>query len=192
MEESYNNMTQENKEKYPEITVDSPKPEDARAVSEVFYKTWLVTYPNEEHGVSVEDIEERYKDAFTEEGIAKRAEKIEHPKEGEVMLVARDRENIVGVCNISQDKEVNHLNAIYVLPEYQGKGVGKLLWQEAQKYFDSVKDTVVEVAVYNDNAIKFYKRLGFEETGKTFVREQHRMKSGVVIPETELIIRNNK
>lgn len=175
-----------------EIIIDSPKAEDARAVAEVFYKTWLATYPNEEHGVSVEDIEERYKDAFTEESIGKRAERIENPKDGEATLVARDGESVVGVCNVSQDEKSNHLNAIYVLPEYQGKGVGKLLWQEAQKHFDPIKDTVVSVATYNDSAINFYKRLGFEETGKTFVRERHRMKSGVGIPETELIIKNNK
>jgi ribosomal protein S18 acetylase RimI-like enzyme len=83
----------------------------------------------------------------------------------------------------------NNLQAIYVLPGHQGKGIGSNLWAEALKFFDSTKDTTVEVVEYNSNAIDFYKRLGFEETGKKLANERLRMKSGSILPEIELVIK---
>ena len=47
------------------------------------------------------------------------------------------------------------------------------------------------MATYNQKAIDFYKKLGFEETGKNFSQERFRMKSGSIIPETELCIERN-
>ena len=50
----------------------------------------------------------------------------------------------------------NQLYAIYVLPEYHGRGIGTAMWQAAQQYLNSNKHTLVEVAIYNTTAIKFY------------------------------------
>jgi ribosomal protein S18 acetylase RimI-like enzyme len=75
---------------------------------------------------------------------------------------------------------------IYVLPEYQGKGIGKLLWNELSKYLDINKETFVEVATYNENAIKFYEKLGFVDTNKRFTDERFRMRSGGIIPQMEM------
>jgi ribosomal protein S18 acetylase RimI-like enzyme len=175
-------------EKIPAVEIMPTKPEDSRGVAEVFHKTWLATYPNEQAGISAEDIEDRFKDAFTEEALTKRSERIAHPAEGTSFFVAKDGEKVVGVCNMARHPDRNQLQAIYVLPEYQGKGVGTLLWEEARKHFDAGKDIVVQVAEYNKKAIDFYERLGFVATGKHFTDEHFKMKSGAMIPETELII----
>jgi len=186
-------MSRENpQESKKEVVIGSATPEDARGVAEVFYKTWLATYPNEEAGITTDDVEDRYGDVFTEEGLAKRAERIAHPSENATFFVAREGDKIIGVCNVTRHPDKNQLQAIYVLPEYQGRGVGALLWEEAQKHFDVSKDTIVQVATYNANAIHFYKRLGFEETGKQWKDEKFRMKSGNLIPQTELIIKAQK
>ena len=76
-----------------------------------------------------------------------------------------------------------------MLPEYQGKGVGKLLWKEAQRHFNAEKDIIVEVATYNTRAIRFYEHLGFIDTGRRLKNEKLKMKSGVTVPEREMIIR---
>ncbi len=39
-------------------------PEDVREVTELLYMTWLATYPNEEHGITTDDIEDRFKDSL--------------------------------------------------------------------------------------------------------------------------------
>lgn len=176
------------KENEPEIKVLPAMPEDVRGIAEVFYRTWLATYPNEEAGITTEDIEDRFKNAFTEDGLAKRAEGIVHPAEGISLFLAKDGDKVVGVCSIANYPDKNQLQAIYVLPEYQGKGIGGLLWDEVRQHFDPSKDIVVQVATYNTGAIEFYKKLGFEETGKQWKDEKFKMKSGAMIPETELII----
>lgn len=174
-----------------EIHILPAAPEDVRGMQEVFYRTWLATYPNEEAGITVDDIEDRYKDAFTDEALSKRAERIANPPEGEALFFAKDGDRVVGLCRIVKSEQFNRLQAIYVLPEYQGRGIGRMLWEKASKVFDSNKDIVVDVATYNKNAIDFYKKLGFEETGKQWEDEKFKMKSGVKIPEMELIIKTN-
>jgi hypothetical protein len=50
-----------------EIKLVVPKPEDTWAITEVFYKSWLLAYPNEKYGITVDDIEDRFKIAFSPE-----------------------------------------------------------------------------------------------------------------------------
>lgn len=168
------------------VTIIKAYPEGVREIQWVFYKTWMATYPNEEFGITKDDIEDWFKDAFTEETFQKRAERIAHPLPGSILLVAKENEKIVGLCGLNIESDLNRVRALYVLPEYQGKGIGRLLWLESKKYFNPQNDIFVNVAVYNKNAIEFYKKIGFVETGKRFEDEKFRMKSGNVIPEIEM------
>lgn len=173
-----------------EITISIAKAQDAEGMGKIFYKTWLATYPNEEVGITVDDIEDRFKDRFTEEGIKKESEKIANPPEGSTTFVAKEGGAIVGVCRILVSEQENRIGAIYVLPEYQGKGIGKKLWEQAQKFFDSKKDTLVSLASYNTNAFEFYKKLGFKDTGRRWDNdEKFKMKSGTVMPHMEMVIK---
>jgi len=164
-------------------------PEDARSIREVQYKTWLATYPNEEVGVTVEDIEDRYKDAFTDENIQKRQKRMLDKTENENYFVAKIDGKVVGFCFATKNKERNQLSAIYILPEFQGRGLGKILWDSVSTFIDTSKDTYVEVVAYNIQAIEFYKRLGFIDTGRRWSDEIFKMKSGALLPEMEMVIK---
>lgn len=166
------------------ITIASPA--DTEGIQKVFHHTWLATYPNKEYGITVEDIEERFNDAYTKERLAIRRRQIAMPLPGELLLVAKVGGEVVGVCRVEKDAQKNELRGLYVLPAYQGQGIGRQLWAGVQNFFDPAKDTLVDVAVYNENAIKFYSSLGFIDTGERFSKERLRMKSGTVIPEMRM------
>jgi len=168
------------------ITIQKAEPGDAQGIGEVFYKTWLTTYPNKEFGVTIEDVNFIFKDI-------KKADGSKHASlpDNTVYFTAKENGYIIGVCKLIKHEDKNELKAIYVLPEYQGKGIGKMFWAEALNFFDSTKDTVVRVVTYNKNAIEFYKKLGFKDTEKIIYDETFRMQSGAIPPEIEMIIPAN-
>ncbi len=160
---------------------------DKGGIGEVFNTTWLATYPNPEAGISVEDI----KDLLEKQRLA-RQKQLQQPQvnteEKEVVnIVAKDGDKVVGICRLYIYTDKNKMQALYVLPEYQGQGIGKMLWQEAQKYFRPGKDIYLEVVDYNKRAQEVYKKLGFELTGKSLQEERFRMRNGQIFTELEMI-----
>ncbi len=173
------------------IVIEKAKPEDAQGIQGVFHETWLATYPNKEVGITKEDIEEHFKNAFTEEALRSFGERIKNAPPNMLLLIARDDKKIVGVCRVFVREKVNQLQAIYILPTYQQRGIGRLFWNEILGFFDKNKEIIIQVATYNKGAIIFYEHLGFVDTGKRFTEERHRMPlSGVLIPEMEMRIKN--
>lgn len=173
------------------ITIERAQPDDAEEIQNVFYKTWLATYPDTVPGVSIDDVNEYYKEKLSSEGIEKSRKRIEEGLkiESQRFFIARIGGKIAGVCLATSLEDKNQLNAIYVLPEFQGKGIGYKLWNQVLKFIDHTKDTTVEVVVHNNNAIEFYKKLGFEDTGRRWTDEKFKMKSGATFPEMELKIK---
>ncbi len=172
-----------------EIKIVRAVPKDVRMIQEVRYKAWLVTYPNEELGITVDDVEDRFKNVFSVEGIKEREDRLKNQSSDQQTFVAKQGGKIVGFCAVARHADKNQLQAIYILPEFHGKGIGKKLWNRALEFFDLKKDITVEVATYNAQAIAFYERLGFKDTGRRFSDEGTRMKSGAIIPEMEMVIK---
>ncbi len=165
-------------------------PNDVPQIIDVYYSAWLETYVNEEIGITRDDIEAFFKDQAEQSEIDRRTEHLANLPPNQHLLVAKDGVIVVGVCRIVIREKCNQLQAIYILPEYQRKGIGTMLWNEIKKFFDPTKDTLVQVATYNTTAINFYQKLGFVDTGKRFTEERHRMPiSGVLIPEMEMKLR---
>jgi ribosomal protein S18 acetylase RimI-like enzyme len=167
-----------------------PTKEDIREIEQVLYKAWLNTYPNEELNITVDDIKYRFKDNFTEEALTKRWKKMVSDQTTRV-LVAKDNGRVIGFIKTVVNPEKNQLQAIYLLSEYQGKGIGNLLWEEGKKILDPKKNTIVHVVTYNKAAIRFYEKLGFKDTGKRWTDERFTMRNGAVMPEMEMEIKAN-
>lgn len=178
----------ESKEKQP-IEIVKPKASDARGLNELFYITWLATYPNEEAGITVADIEDKFKDAFSQEKLTAVSKSLENIPPNEQVLVAKIAGRIVGVLRVVKNENYNTLQSLYVLPDFQGINIGTKLWEEGKVFLDASKDTFVRVAEYNLNAITFYEKHHFQKTGKKFTDERFRMKSGSIIPEIEMVLK---
>lgn len=131
----------------------------------LFKETWLATYPNEKYNITKEDI--LMKDWDSEERLLKWKNIIsENGKNGIYNFAAKKADKLVGFCQVVKGKDYNELKIIYVLPDYQGRGIGKMLLSKALTLLDLDKDTIVEVVEYNKSAIGFYKKLGFVEFEK--------------------------
>lgn len=161
---------------------------DAADIQDVLYRAWLFTYPNTEHGITVDDIESKFADRHTPEKIKRRVSLICDKPRNEMILVAKSIDSVVGLCDVIEHNDRNQLCAIYVLPDLHGQGIGHDLWFMAQAYIGRYKRTFLNVASYNNRAIGFYESLGFVDTGKRWVDESYRMKSGAFIPEMEMIL----
>lgn len=164
------------------------KPEDSLQLTRLYHVTWLDTYPNEKAGITRDDIEQSYKDSYTEAFQEKQKKRLSSIGENEKYLVAEMDGKLVGTTRMVRHADYNQLQTIYVLPEHQGRGVGQMLWDEVYKFANPLLKTIVHVADYNDKAISFYKKQGFVMTGKSFTEERFRMKSGALITETELVL----
>lgn len=172
------------------ILIRRARPNDALSIIHVLHQTWLSTYPNEEMGITKEKIEESFQESLSKENVKKFASKIALKIPDEMRLVALVDGKIIGIATLIKNKQNNELKTIYVLPEFQGKGVGKMLWEEVRKFCDISKETIVNVATFNLNAIEFYKKLGFVDTGKRIEKGNWRVKtSSFKMPTMEMAIK---
>ena len=69
---------------------------------------------------------------------------------------------------LQQGRHIGHIVTIDVAPEQRRRGVGRLLMNAILLACREAKaeSLRLEVAVDNDAALAFYKRLGFTETGR--------------------------
>ena len=170
------------------VRIHDAKPSDADEIRQVQQPTWLATYPNAELGITKEDIEARFH-TRSEEAIKRR-----HTQQQKInsdplvhLWVAKEAERIVGFCLAKKEGPQNRIQAIYVLPEYQGTGIGKLLLQTALDWLGIQQEIVLNVASYNHQAITFYKKFGFVPSGRPAHSGVTKLPSGVVIPEIEMV-----
>lgn len=177
-------MEKDESKKAPKFSIEKSSINDAKEIQEVRYQTWLKTYPNKKEGITAKDIKERFKNRFSQESIQKTKEKILDSSGKYLFLVAKEGDKIISICELAKKDADNELQSIYVLPDYQGRGIGSMFWRKALEFFGREKDVIVSVATYNTNAINFYKKLGFTDTGK-------RITDGY-IPEMEMIIKFKK
>ncbi len=169
------------------VEVEEARPEDAAEVFDVQRRTWLDTYPNEKAGVTYDDLKLRL-DGENGELIPQKVERwkqgIESTGDRRATFVVRDNGKIVGFVAPGIMNEQRRIGAIYVLPEAQGKGIGNALLKKSIEWHGRDDDIYLHVATYNQNAIDFYKRNGFMETG-TKIEDDGTPQ----IPEIEMVLK---
>jgi GNAT superfamily N-acetyltransferase len=165
------------------INVREAMQEDVAGILEVQKATWLHTYPNEEYGITVEDI--LSKDFDNPDRTARWRKSMAEGNNLKVWVAQKGKE-VIGFCSAMREGNQNRFRAIYILPGFQGKGVGRRLMGKAFDWFGKEKDVVHGVATYNGKAISFYKKLGFQEEVAMSPSPVRRLPSGNFIPEIEM------
>jgi GNAT superfamily N-acetyltransferase len=171
------------------IAIRKSVPDDVYGIREVQRANWLKTYPSSEEGITIEDIIRKFEIDKTPEGIEKIEERKKKYEDRNIgTWVAEADGNIVGYCMAIKEEEHNRVGAIYVLPTYHRKGLGGQLIEKAFAWLGDRKDILINVARYNKQAINFYNKLGFLETGKEGALDSAaKLPCGKFIPEIELV-----
>ena len=93
---------------------------------------------------------------------AKLSRRYEH---GQLRLdLAYHNDNLVGYCVSGIDQDgIGEIESIFIAEEFRSQNVGGVLMQHALDWFDEqgVTSKVIDVAVGNERALKFYARFGF-------------------------------
>jgi ribosomal protein S18 acetylase RimI-like enzyme len=131
--------------------------QDIGLIHELATNTWFRTYQDI---LSPEQANYMFEWMYSEASLRQQLE-----IEGHRFFLAYDREKPVGYVSIGkQDEGLFHLHKLYILPEHQGDGTGKLLMNTAFEYAKQAsegKACSVELNVNrNNNAVSFYKKMG--------------------------------
>lgn len=100
-------------------------------------------------------------------GISLREEFDEHDCDGTKYIVLLDSGYPVATCRFYEIEENTvTLGRVVVLPEYRGKGLGKMAVQQAEEWIKTLgyKKIVIDSRV---EAVGFYKKLGYIPTGES-------------------------
>ena len=123
--------------------------------------SWLDTYPNERLGITQEDIKARFNDGFKKTRYEELEKDVLDTTNNLLLLVAKKDGHVVGYCRGLKSQDHNDSVELYVSAEYRDRGIGNALWQKRFTWFDQNKYTILEVAEYNANAIRFHEQHGF-------------------------------
>jgi ribosomal protein S18 acetylase RimI-like enzyme len=172
-----------------EISISGPVLGDEKEIASIRKETWLDTYPNEQYGITREDI--LSKDFDSEMKLQESRGMIESSGKGSNYIrIAKDGGKIIGFSSGMKRENFNELTAFYILPRYQRQGTGKRLAELILEWLGEDKKIAVNVVEYNEKAKFFYKKLGFIKTGKPVFYTE--LPSGKKMPEIEMEINPSK
>jgi len=145
--------------KLTELTLD-----DLEGLKQISRKTFSDAFSSEN---SKEDMLLYLNSAFSDEKLT-----AELKEEESKFYLAKYKEEAVGYLKINfglvqtgiQDKDAMELERIYLLRQFQGKGIGKKLLTQTINIAKQCKMRYLWLGVWekNEQAIQFYKRNGFE------------------------------
>jgi len=136
------------------ITIRRMHAEDTKQVQDIAKTTWNATY----EGIIPTEIQNNFLlKNYSDESMKQRIER-------SIVYVAEVEGEVVGFANYStvRDGGKVELAAIYLYPEFQGKGIGTALLDQAVKQLEGIKEIYINVEKENKIGMNFYEAKGFE------------------------------
>ncbi|MDR2703413.1 MAG: GNAT family N-acetyltransferase [Cellulomonadaceae bacterium] len=148
------------------MIIRAPELGDLEAEKRMQARSWVHAYQNAELGITPQWLTEITSEWFTPAGLAQAKQYFLQCKGNPriVWLVAEHDNAIIGKFfgyRYKNRPDKAHLSSLYVEPEWTGKGVGQELLHAGLAKLGNL-ETYLDVADYNDIAIRFYQRNGFE------------------------------
>lgn len=186
-------MPKQETDKLP-IEIERATPGDAETICDIRDRAWIEAYPNAELGITAEDIKlnaQGRDGEFLSRRVAHLKNQLaKDDGTGLTTFVAKLDGKVVGYIDPQIDEQGRrHISAIYVLPEFQRRGVGGKLMQQALGLLGRDGDIYLEVVSYNQNAIDFYIRFGFKQTDAAVPEEEGAPDYVKPLPQIEMVLR---
>ncbi|GAA3768661.1 GNAT family N-acetyltransferase [Flavobacterium ginsengiterrae] len=152
--------------------------EDIAKIQEIAHITWPITYGEI---LTAEQLEYMLDLIYSDEALSRQIQNKE-----QLFYLISDADSVIGFIGIEHNynnEAVTKIHKIYLLPETQGKGYGKIVFEEIGKMAleNHSKDLLLNVNRFN-TALNFYKKLGFEiketvdiEIGNGYLMEDYIM-----------------
>lgn len=161
------------------IQIVAAQPSDFEIIRTLAYEIWPGTYG---HILSKEQLDYMLDAFYSTQTLLKNATEKNH----QFMLVIENGKHL-GFISFEHQYEngpVTRIHKIYVLPETQGRGIGKMLIEKIEILARENHSERLSLNVNRYNsAQEFYKKLGFEitleediEIGRGYLMEDYRMK----------------
>lgn len=135
---------------------------DYPAIQEIAYKTWPVTFGDI---LSTTQIDYMLDMMYSTDSLKEQIE-----KKGHQFLIAKEGYVNLGFASYELDYRgelKTKIHKIYILPEQQGKGIGKQMINAIKEVAKRKHNTFISLNVNKNNkAIEFYKSIGFEKVGE--------------------------
>jgi len=164
------------------LEISDATPDDIPIIVHILRTTFIDTYTDATPDLTYEAVLDHLGDAWVENKAAFYRDVISHTED--VVVLARLGGTAAGFCRVRADRSNGGL---YVLPEYQGGGVGvRLLAAVALRV--SLDEPFRLTVVPGTPAERFYEHLGFTPTRRDLSAELPRLRGGAIIPQVELAI----
>lgn len=160
------------------LVISEATTKDFKIIQEIAYKSWPATYGAI---LSKEQIDYMLNLFYSEEILLENLN-----KKGHRFILVYEDNNCIGLASYEHnysDKNVTRLHKIYLLPEAQGKGAGKLLIDSVEELAKENHSVAISLNVNKFNkAFSFYQKIGFKlvaeeviELGFGYLMEDYKM-----------------
>lgn len=153
----------------PRFEIHEAQPEDAEQIADIQYASWLVTYPNAETGITIDDLKKKLGEPQSQRERWKKI--VSEQKEGRRTFVIKDGDRVLGYCLAIKGETENRIHALYLDPKEVRRGIGSAIFSHALEWLGGDKSVKLEVASHNERAISFYERFGFQREGEEYFYE---------------------
>jgi ribosomal protein S18 acetylase RimI-like enzyme len=151
------------------ITIVSATANDYPTIRDIAHQTWPIAYGEILPKVQLDYmLGAFYNDEALNDSVVNKGHRFVLAKEGELIFGFASYEH-----NYNQ-KPQTKIHKIYILPETQGKGIGKIVIDFIENLAKENHSTTLTLNVNRSNkALHFYQKLGFEIVGEIDIELDH-------------------
>jgi ribosomal protein S18 acetylase RimI-like enzyme len=140
------------------ITIRNADNSDLQVYTKLLQQVYQVAYIHEAVGLTKECFSEQiFNTPDTQKYLLSNLQNTDKQK----CLLAFIDTQLVGAISIIERENDYELRGFYVATEFQNKGIGKQLWNQAVTFVKN-KDITLDIYTHNTKAIEMYKQWGFQ------------------------------